>query len=302
MPSLVLNATTMNTGHCWQFTVSSLGETPFALHKEVDSVPRLRRAWYRPATGNDPGRRVTLGEAVAASAAVRGIFEPITLKGLYSDKGEPYDVRLVDGGVYDNQGSHGLLAHDCNVIIVSDAAGQLTADNNPPDSLLRATPVHAARAVSVLMERIRHAGFADLKARLQSKLLRGLMFVHMKAGLYVEPIGWTGSQESYTPPRQTILTPSGVRRDAQQALAELRTDLDDFIDEADYLMACGYQIATKSFEGSLTSIEGLAIECQKEEWEFDDALALITSTSEMSAQDRLTLLDQLDQGAKVNTG
>jgi hypothetical protein len=102
--------------------------------------------------------------------------------------------------------------------------------------------------------------FADLKARLQSKLLRGLMFVHMKAGLYVEPISWSGCQESYTPPHQTPLTPSGVRRDVQQALSELRTDLDDFIDEADYLMACGYQMAAKNFEGSLASIEGLASE------------------------------------------
>ena len=28
VPSLVLNATTMNTGHCWQFTTSSMGESP----------------------------------------------------------------------------------------------------------------------------------------------------------------------------------------------------------------------------------------------------------------------------------
>ena len=45
-----------------------------------------------------------LGEAVAASAAVPGIFEPISLAGIYPKEGDPYDVRLVDGGVYDNQG------------------------------------------------------------------------------------------------------------------------------------------------------------------------------------------------------
>lgn len=33
------------------------------------------------------------------------------------------------------------------------------------------------------MERVRLANFADLSARRRSGLLRGLMFLHMKAGL-----------------------------------------------------------------------------------------------------------------------
>ena len=41
-----------------------------------------------------------------------GVFQPLTLKGLYPSKGEPYDVRLVDGGVFDNQGLVSLLAAD----------------------------------------------------------------------------------------------------------------------------------------------------------------------------------------------
>ena len=299
VPSLILNATTMNTGHCWQFTTASMGETPFSLHEDVDSVPRLRRAWYRTPSNGDMGRRVRLGQAVGASAAVPGIFEPIRLVGIYPQDGDPYDVRLVDGGVYDNQGIHGLIAHDCNVVIVSDAAGQLKAENDPPDGLLRGTPAFAGRAMLVLMERIRQSGFADLQARLRSKLLRGVMFIHMKQGLDAEPIGWVGSQESYQPPKRSPLTPSGVRRDFQLALAELRTDLDDFNEEADYLIACGYQMTRQGFAASLAALEGFAGSGDPVEWPFDDALKLITNPKEEQVAERAEKLAMLERGAQV---
>lgn len=296
VPSLVLNSTTMNTGHCWQFTVSSMGETPFAMHKEVSGVPRLRRSWY------SSDRRMRLGKAVAASAAVPAVIEPLVISNLYAENGKGYDVRLVDGGVYDNQGSHGLLAQDCNVLIISDAAGQLTAENHPSASILTGTASFAGRAMSVLMERIRQSGFADLKARHQSKLLRGLMYVHMKAGLYAEPINWVGSQESFTPPRRTILTVSGVRRDFQKALAEIRTDLDDFNVEADYIIACGYQMAKKSYNDSIGGILGVPSQSDRTAWSFEEALRLITSTSEETAEERKKALEMLVKGSKLNLG
>ena len=75
------------------------------------------------------------------------------------------------------------------------------------------------------MERVRLANFADLSARRRSGLLRGLMFLHMKAGLDSDVIHLRFSQESYAL-EHTPLTPSGVRREFQEAAAELRTDLD----------------------------------------------------------------------------
>lgn len=300
VPALVLNATTVNTGHCWQFTTMSMGETPFALHEEVDGVPRLRRAWYRPATNGDPGRRIGLGGAVAASAAVPGIFQPLTLEGLYPAEGDPYNVRLVDGGVFDNQGIAGLLAADCNVLIVSDAAGQLTQENHPPEGVLQGGAAYAGRAVSMLMERIRQSGYSELKTREQASLLRGLMFIHMKDGLYAEPVAWAGCQESYQPPRQTMLTPSGVRRDFQEKLAELRTHLDDFTPEADYLMACGYQMAESGFAKGLAGLPGLAADPLEVEWEFAEALRLITSTDEHLLARQQEVLDMLSTGVSVD--
>ncbi len=296
VPALILNATTINTGHCWQFTVSSMGETPFALHKAVDSVPRLRRAWYRADTDGRPGRRVTLGQAVMASAAVPGVIEPLVLKGLYPSEGDPYDVMLVDGGVYDNEGAVGLLANECNVVLVSDAAGQLMADHSELGIWS-----YPGRALTVLMERIRQAGYADLASRLRGRLLRGLMFIHMKEGLYAEPIGWRGCQETYEPPPLTKLTPAGVRRDVQERLAHLRTDLDDFKKEADYVMACGYQMAKNGFTRSLATIDGLSRAEEKHTWRFDEALALITGTGENEAKEREDVLAMLERGSKVQT-
>lgn len=103
VPILILNATTLNTGHNWQFTATWMGEPPSGVDSEVDGNDRLRRMYYEDAPSQH--RKVRLGHAVAASACVPGLFEPLALAKLYPNK----VVRLVDGGVHDNQGIVGLL-------------------------------------------------------------------------------------------------------------------------------------------------------------------------------------------------
>ncbi len=292
VPQLILNATTMNTGHAWQFTTSWMGESPYAIHDEVDSVRRLRRTWYSDI------RRVTLGEAVAASAAVPGLFGPLRLPQLYQpdEHGPAIDVFLVDGGVYDNEGTVSLLATDCNVLIVSDAAGQLTASHEAPQGI-KGRLGFAGRSVSVLMERIRQANYADLKNRVRSGQLRGLMFLHMKDDLSADPVEWVGSQERYPGRPWTALSRSGVRRDVQQRLSDLRTDLNAFTcEERRLLMACGYQMAVKLFDKSLEKIPGLAVQPTAAQWIFAPELDELRNTDE---KDRRALLQKLDEGARV---
>ncbi|MDD1612152.1 MAG: patatin-like phospholipase family protein, partial [Methylococcaceae bacterium] len=96
IPELVLNATTLNTGHNWQFTVSWMGESPAAIDTDFDSNDRYRRFYYREAP--DAYQNVRLGSAVGASSCVPGLFEPLILPGLYRDA----TVRLIDGGIFDN--------------------------------------------------------------------------------------------------------------------------------------------------------------------------------------------------------
>ena len=252
VPALILNATTVNTGHAWHFTSTWMGESPWAIHAAADSVPRLQWSTY----DQSAGWQIRLGRAVAASACVPTVFAPLRLGKFYKQEDKDIDVRLVDGGVHDNQGTVSLLASDCNVVLVSDACGQLMLERSPPtgfSGLIKST----MRPSGTLMERVRLANFADLEARRRSGRLRGLMFLHMKEGLDSDLIRLNFARDAFELQREP-LSPSGVSKDFQQAFAELRTDLDAFnSDEANGLMACGYQMASKALDEQLPKLRSV---------------------------------------------
>ena len=131
IPVLVLNATALNTGHNWQFTATWMGEPPGAISTEIDGNDLLRRMYYWEAPVKY--RRVRLGRAVAASACVPALFDPIQMDGLFPKR----TVALVDGGVHDNQGTASLAEQECSVIVVSDASGQMDQRCNPAVRLCR---------------------------------------------------------------------------------------------------------------------------------------------------------------------
>ncbi|MBI4662047.1 MAG: DUF4062 domain-containing protein [Verrucomicrobia bacterium] len=238
VPILILNATTLNTGHNWQFTASWMGEPPDNLDSEVNGTERLRRMYYDDAPA--PHNEMLLGRAVAASACVPGLFEPITLTGLYPDR----LVRLVDGGVHDNQGIASLLEQDCTVLLVSDASGQMNTLDAPSID-----PVGVPlRSNSILMARVREAQFAELAARRSSSLLRGLMFLHLKKDLLAAAVDWEGCADYNRSeiPQTKALTSYGLAQDTQSALSALRTDLDSFSEaEAAALMTSGYRMTER---------------------------------------------------------
>ncbi len=236
IPELVLNATTLNTGHNWQFTASWMGESPVGIDPDVNSSDRYRRMYYNDAP--QAFRKVRLGDAVGASSCVPGLFEPVIMDGLYPDA----TVRLVDGGVYDNQGVASLLEQDCTVVIVSDATGQLSTDEDPGGGVVK--PL--LRTNSTLMERVRGAQYQDLKARAQNSALKGFAYTHLKWGLEGEAVDWVNCEDPPQTPlvRSGPVTPYGIRKDIQALLAGVRTDLDSFSDVESYaLMTSGYQAA-----------------------------------------------------------
>jgi hypothetical protein len=229
--------------------------------------------------GYDPKVRweMELSRAVAASACVPLVFEPLRMRAAY----DGIDVSLVDGGVHDNQGTVALLASDCNVILVSDACGQLMLELTPPTGITGAARA-AKRSMDTMMERVRLANFADLAARRRSGLLRGLMFLHMKAGLESDVTHLRFSQERYALDH-TPLTPLGVRREFQKALAELRTDLDAFTpDESAALMACGYKMASKALDEQLPELADVWRWEEHDEWPFKDMLKEIVDLLQVS--------------------
>ena len=258
VPILILNATTLNTGHNWQFTATFMGESPLSIDPDVDGNHRLRRLYYHEAPTEEL-RKFPLARAVGASACVPVFFEPIALGGLYPEK----TVRLADGGVHDNQGIVGLLEQDCTVMLVSDASGQVGIEVDPNPSGLRV----AVRTNHLLMARVREAQYRDLKARLRSRVIRGLMFLHLRKDLEVDPVDWVGCNNRSAAPMRDALTSYGILKEIQERLAAIRTDLDSFGEaEAFALMTSGYCMTDRVFAECIREL--LATNEQREPWEF----------------------------------
>jgi len=262
IPILLLNATALNTGHNWQFSASWMGESPFTVQK-IDANDRLRRMYYKESGEKAFRRVIRLGHAVAASSAVPGLFDPLKLNDLYPG----YKVSLVDGGVHDNQGISGLLEQDCTVMLVSDASGQmgsLTAPSNNP----LAVPL---RANDILMERVRNAEYQDMAGRMRTGLLKGFMFIHLKMELDIHTVNWVHCED----PREKedlndpdiIITTYNIRKDIQQLLSVIRTDLDSFCDtEAHALMTSGYLMTKREYPQSIKGFTTGTV--QEENWRF----------------------------------
>lgn len=294
VPILVVNATTLNTGHNWQYTASWMGEPPASTDEQVDANRRLRRVYYGDAP---PGHQAPrLAQAVAASACVPGLFAPSRLEYLYppareaeGDAQEPR-IELVDGGVHDNQGLASLLEQDCSVVLVSDATGQM-GDRERPGRLI---PSVLGRSNSILMSRVRGTQYLDLLSRRRGGSLRRVMIVHLKKGLTVRPRDWIGCPEPWGPEQDELTADHGLRRAAyaidesvQRLLAELRTDLDRFSDDESLsLMAAGYRMADYELTEGVPDLPPLDNEPRPASpWPFEPALARLAQAAAESGLD-----------------
>jgi hypothetical protein len=242
-----------------------MGEAAAGIDSEIDGNDRLRRMYYSEAPKDY--QKVRLGQAVGASAAVPGLFEPLSFDYLYPDR----IVRLVDGGVCDNQGIASLLEQDCKVFLVSDASGQMESQPATSKGIFGVL----LRTNSIFQARIREAEYHDLKGRRRSGLLRGFMFVHLKGDLEVDPIDWVNcldpydaSDDSRPASRRGPLTSYGIAKDMQERLSAIRTDLDSFSEaEAYALMTSAYRMTEYQFKYQ-KCVEGFASPAQAEPWKF----------------------------------
>jgi predicted acylesterase/phospholipase RssA len=299
VPVLILNAASLNTGHTWQFTTTWMGEPPAGIVSKIDGNDRLRRMYYREApemydkrtkglqpalyrafyrlkslTPFDDGRRpwqhVRLGHAVAASSGVPGLFEPLAMEELFPKR----IVRLVDGGVCDNQGVVGLLDQECTVLLVSDGSGQSASQADPSENRLKVL----IRSDNIAQSRVRESQYRELAARKRSSLLRNLLFVHLKQELEVTPTDWLYCAEPYEPSddeppgrpaaRRLSRTGYGIDRALQERLSAVRTDLDSFHDvEAYALMLSGYRMTRRYLP---RSVPEFATTKHRGRWPFKD--------------------------------
>jgi NTE family protein len=239
VPILLLNATSLNSGHNWRFEAVRMGEplpddeAQAATVQSIDKNIWLTQGYFE-AKEDQPQLRgdqahFPLGLAVAASAAVPGIFKPLAITGMY----EGVRVQLVDGGVQDNQGIQGLLDRGCTRMIVSDASGQMEDKEKPRPWLISVL----GRSSSVAQDRIRDA---QLIGRSGSQ---NVALMHLRRGLAVRS-ATPGTAPVETPPPEGEAAEFGVDPEVQRALSEIRTDLDFFSRaEARSLALDGYRMS-----------------------------------------------------------
>jgi hypothetical protein len=240
-----------------------MGEPPQSASGSVDSNDVLRRMYYSEAP--EKHKHVRLGHAVAASACVPALFDPIEFDVLFPRR----RLQLVDGGVHDNQGITGLLEQECSVVLVSDASGQMNSERSPSSNILRVL----IRSNSISMARVREAEFRELNTLRRSSALTGLMFLHLKKDLDVQHVDWVGCQDPYEASNPTkarsgaTLTTYGVPKNVQTLLAGLRTDLDTFSDaEAYALMLSGYRMTNTEFKSGLARFP--VVDTSRAPWQF----------------------------------
>lgn len=114
-PILAINATNIESGRQWTFSQNKMGDSYYAFPQEGDKI--LFRHEDFP-----------ISRAVASSTCVPFAFTPVKIAKKYFQNPNQFnriEPRLIDGGVYDNQGIHKLTqkgsSYLCDTVIVSDA-------------------------------------------------------------------------------------------------------------------------------------------------------------------------------------
>ncbi|MEP1741717.1 MAG: patatin-like phospholipase family protein [Kangiellaceae bacterium] len=228
VPVLVVNSTSLNSGHDWVFTGSGMGEIPPRndIFYDIDKKDRYSYSRYEDITTRDT-KGFSVGSAVAASAGVPGLFPPMAVSKLYKDR----TVQLVDGGVFDNQGIAGALwileeNISCDYFVVSDASGQGDATNNPETGTV---PVLTAMA-GILTSRVRE----EMVNSLVKQGSEHVELSHLTRGLFANRIliNEEGEESDKEEAEKHGVVDSkqafDVTQKNQLLFSQIRTDLDAF--------------------------------------------------------------------------
>jgi patatin-like phospholipase len=228
VPVLVVNSTSLNSGHDWVFTGSGMGEIPPRndIFYDIDKKDRYSYSRYEDITTRDT-KGFSVGSAVAASAGVPGLFPPMAVSKLYKDR----TVQLVDGGVFDNQGIAGALwileeNISCDYFVVSDASGQGDATNNPETGTV---PVLTTMA-GILTSRVRE----EMVNSLVKQGNGHVELTHLTRGLFANRIliNEAGEESDKEEAEKHGVVDSkqafDVTQKNQLLFSQIRTDLDAF--------------------------------------------------------------------------
>jgi NTE family protein len=263
VPILLLNATSLNSGHNWRFEAVGMGEDPRSSGDwvQIDKNMRLATGRYDQIAPHQSS--FELGLAVAASACVPTLFHPLAVSDLFASTGggsSNVRVQLVDGGVHDNQGVSGLIDTGCRRMIVSDASGQMRDDNDPSTRI----PAVGGRATNIYGDRVREEELIGVVKTPPIALM------HLRKGLPARvfaPLGQTGP---ISPSAKLGTIGYDVDPRVKERLALVRTDLDSFTQvEAASLARFGYLMTGAEVGGTAGIRELTRAEPLSTRWVFD---------------------------------
>lgn len=150
-----INSTNLETGIMFSFSKDKMSDSTYDYILGKDGEPK-RLATFK-------NESFPVARAVLASSSVPGAFTPVLIdKEFYTDT-KRYGIinpRLVDGGVYDNQGVHKLTfkksSSYCHNVLVSDAGRKFPFEKTFNNSL-----TVLIRSSSIFMNRIRNFQMMD---------------------------------------------------------------------------------------------------------------------------------------------
>jgi NTE family protein len=231
VPMLFLDATTLNTGRRWIFTPTWMGEEYGSVREQDPDVNAILQG-FPLATAPPKYRDLPLAIAVAASAAVPGLFAPMPLTDAY----DGWLPQLVDGGARDNLGTSDLrrLLPDLDLAFVLSDASDPMSDRREPWPLK--LPV-LARTAFIMWDRLHDQ-------TVEAAIQEGDAVIHTRASVdprLVRPRAPLSPGVPLAVPRAKPPIDPAVAT----AIARIRTDLDCFSDvEVDALMGAGYVTAS----------------------------------------------------------
>jgi len=190
--------------------------------------PRIDRDW----------ERLTLGDAVGASACFPPVFPPFVVLGFYDDL-QVSRLGLTDGGVYDNLGITTVLDEGCTHIIASDTGGLFDVEQRVATGRVGMS----ARISNILMDDV--AGLQRAALRFRRRVGRAIPEV--AEGDALQELRHMYGLEGLAFFRINSIPPAvpGLEVEAdREVLARIRTDLDAFGDvEIAALVNHGYNTA-----------------------------------------------------------
>ncbi|MEP6677157.1 MAG: patatin-like phospholipase family protein [Ferruginibacter sp.] len=155
-PILAINATNLSTGTSWTFSKNKSSDSSYDFPNDGGKAIKF-------ICGKMP-----LATAVASSSCVPFPFDPVSIKEEYFEHSKDFKriaPKLIDGGLYDNQGIHKLTQKNspyfCDIIIVSD--GSLPFSSKYRSS---STIFILYRGIDVMMRKIKNLQFnRDISSR-----------------------------------------------------------------------------------------------------------------------------------------